>query len=139
MLLQSVTIYVIIEQIMGYQVEVTDSFGAAHHLRGYQGKCENLHGHNWKISVTLEAEQVNEIGMAIDFAEVKRILSAVLQELDHTFLNQHPYFQKNNPTSENIARYIFDQFSSRLRDKGVKVAGVSVWESENCRAIYSPE
>ncbi|MFH0797657.1 MAG: 6-carboxytetrahydropterin synthase QueD [Candidatus Omnitrophota bacterium] len=122
---------------MGYQVAVTDSFSAAHHLRGYQGKCENLHGHNWKISVTLSAEQVNEIGMAIDFAEVKRILSAILQELDHTFLNQHPYFQKVNPTSENIARYIFDQFSSRLPDKKVKVAGVSVWESENCRAIYS--
>ena len=124
------------EQNMGYQVEVTDSFAAAHQLRGYQGKCENLHGHNWKVSVTLFVKQVNKIGMAIDFAEVKRILSAILQEMDHTFLNQHPHFQKNNPTSENIARYIFDQFSSHLRDKKVKVAGVSVWESENCRAIY---
>jgi 6-pyruvoyltetrahydropterin/6-carboxytetrahydropterin synthase len=104
---------------MAFQIEVTDTFSAAHQLRGYKGKCEHLHGHNWKVTITLSAKKLDAAGLAIDFNEVKETLKGVLQELDHTFLNDHPYFQKSNPSSENIARYIHDSARSLFPKKKV--------------------
>ena len=122
---------------MAYRIEVTDTFSAAHQLRGYRGKCEHLHGHNWKVTITLSAKKLDAVGLVIDFGEVKQILSGILQKLDHTFLNEHPYFQKSNPSSENIARYIHDSACSLIPKKKVKVKSVAVWESERTKAIYS--
>ena len=121
---------------MPYQIEVTDTFSAAHQLRGYQGKCEHLHGHNWKVTITLSAKKIDKTGLAIDFGEVKQILSKILQKLDHTFLNEHSYFRKSNPSSENIARYVHDSARSLIPRKKVKVESVAVWESERTKAVY---
>ena len=121
---------------MPYLIEVTDVFSAAHQLRGYQGKCEHLHGHNWKVTITLSAKKIDKTGLAIDFTEVKRILSEILQKLDHTFLNETPYFQKLNPSSENIARHIYNSARFLIPKKRVAVKSVAVWESEKARAIY---
>jgi 6-pyruvoyltetrahydropterin/6-carboxytetrahydropterin synthase len=122
---------------MAYQIEVTDNFSAAHQLRGYRGKCEHLHGHNWKVTITLSTQKLDEVGLAIDFGEVKQMLSGILQKMDHTFLNEHPYFQKSNPSSENIARYVYDSARPLLPKKKVKVESVAVWESERTKAVYS--
>ncbi|MCX5641842.1 MAG: 6-carboxytetrahydropterin synthase QueD [Candidatus Omnitrophica bacterium] len=121
---------------MAYLIEVTDTFSAAHQLRGYRGKCEHLHGHNWKVTVTLSAKKLDSVGLAIDFGEVKQLLSGILQKLDHTFLNDHPYFQKSNPSSENIARYIYGSVRSLITKTKVKVESVAVWESERTKAVY---
>jgi len=122
---------------MSYLIEVTDTFSSAHQLRGYQGKCEHLHGHNWKVTITLSAKKLDAAGLAIDFNEAKKILSGILQKLDHTFLNGHPYFQKLNPSSENIARYIYNSARSLIPKQKVKVKSVAVWESEKTKAVYS--
>lgn len=121
---------------MAYQIEVTGYFSAAHQLRGYQGKCEQLHGHNWKVAVTVTAAQLDNIGLALDFTELRTILQEVLQTLDHSFLNNLPYFHEINPTSEQIARYIFERCTDRLEKKSVQVTAVSVWESETAKAVY---
>ena len=121
---------------MPYLIEVTDAFSAAHQLHGYRGKCERLHGHNWKVTITLSAKKIDKTGLAIDFTEVKKVLSGILQKLDHTFLNEVPHFQKLNPSSENIARYIYDSACSLIPKKKVAVKSVAVWESERTRAVY---
>lgn len=121
---------------MPYQIEVTDNFSAAHQLRGYKGKCEHLHGHNWKVTITLSANKLDETGLAMDFGDVKKILSEILQKLDHSFLNEHPHFKEVNPSSENIARYIYNSARSLIPGKKIKVEKVAVWESEKTRAVY---
>ncbi len=121
---------------MPYLIEVTDTFSAAHQLRGYRGKCEHLHGHNWKVTITLSAKKLDATGLAIDFTEVKRMLSGILQKLDHAFLNETPYFKKLNPSSENIARHIYESARSLIPKKKVAVKSVAVWESEKTRAVY---
>ena len=121
---------------MPYLIEVTDAFSAAHQLRGYRGKCEHLHGHNWKVTITLSAKKIDKTGLAIDFTEVKQVLAEILQKLDHTFLNEAPPFQKLNPSSENIARYIYDFACSLIPKKKAAVKSVAVWESERTRAVY---
>ncbi len=122
---------------MGYLIEVTDSFSSAHQLRGYHGKCERLHGHNWKVTLVLSAKRLNKIGLVVDFGEAKRFLSDLLRELDHTLLNEHPYFVSVNPSSENIARYIFNTLTTRLKKlTTVRVERVEVWESERTKAVF---
>jgi len=116
-----------------YKVSIISDFSAAHMLDGYKGKCENIHGHNWKVEVSVSSEKLDRIGMAIDFKELKRYVNAVLEGLDHKNLNDILYFKKVNPTSENIAKYIYD----RIHTKGVKVKAVTVWESDTARAEYS--
>lgn len=120
-----------------YELLVTAGFAAAHCLRGYKGSCEKLHGHNWKIDVVLEAEKLDEIGMVVDFKDVKAALREVLEALDHSFLNDLPQFKQMNPTTENIARYVSESLAPRL-PHGVRVKSVTSWESENCGAKYVP-
>jgi 6-pyruvoyltetrahydropterin/6-carboxytetrahydropterin synthase len=115
-----------------YSIKVEAIFSAAHSLRGYKGKCESLHGHNWKVEVELRRAALDPCGMVIDFTVVKKKLKKQLEILDHTHLNQIPYFKKVNPTSENIAHYLFDALNKQLSC----VYSVTVWESEHSAATY---
>lgn len=118
-----------------YEITVESDFAAAHQLRGYQGKCENLHGHNWRITVNVRGEELNELGMLVDFKDLKSHVADLVSEMDHKFLNELPPFLEANPTTENVARYLFEQLEARLPE-GLEVASVSAWESEKCRATY---
>lgn len=115
-----------------YSVKVEANFSSAHNLRGYKGKCEALHGHNWKAEIVVSKDDLDKVGMVLDFKYLKMELNKVLEALDHKYLNNIPYFKKFNPTSENIARYIFE----RLKPKISGLASVTVWESENSCATY---
>lgn len=119
-----------------YKLMVSASFAAAHQLRGYRGKCESLHGHNWRVQLYVTAEQVNEVGLALDFKDLKRCLHEILQPLDHTNLNALPPFEEHNPSSENIAQYIFERACERLQGSSVQVSSVRVWESDSAYAEY---
>ncbi len=122
-----------------FELTVRDEFSAAHQLRGYEGACENLHGHNWKVEVAFRGKTLNAIGILIDFKELKSLLKEVLSELDHRNLNELPAFSSQNPSSENIARYIFERLSERLAGKPVKVSRVTVCETERACASYLSE
>jgi len=121
-----------------YQVSVEGHFDAAHFLRDYGGKCENVHGHRFKVVVSLTATKLNEIGLAYDFVELKRHLGEVLARFDHTSLNDVPPFDKINPSSENIAATIYEQLKG-LFSGGITLSSVEVWESPESRVTYSPE
>ena len=99
-----------------YELKIITQFAAAHHLRAFQGKCEQLHGHNWKVEVFVRASQPDEIGLVRDFGEIKAVTQEVLQRLDHPYLNDQACFQQENPSSENIARYLFRELSRLLND-----------------------
>ena len=127
-----------------YKVQVSLDFSAAHSLRNYEGKCENLHGHNFIVEVELEGEELDkDVEILVDFKKVKEILKGILDELDHTNLNEHPYFIQKNPSSENIARYIFESMNSRIQKeedllkRGVKISWVSVSENKGSKGIYA--
>ncbi|RLA94196.1 MAG: 6-carboxytetrahydropterin synthase QueD [Deltaproteobacteria bacterium] len=119
-----------------YEVVVYTYFSAAHNLRGYRGKCEELHGHNWKVSVKVGAEKLDQLGMVIDFKELKKTVNKVIQKLDHKYLNDVPPFDSINPSSENIAYYIFQELKKAINSGRIKVIKVSVWESEDSTATY---
>ncbi len=119
-----------------YELNVEVSFAAAHQLRGYQGKCENMHGHNWKVQVTVLADRLNEIDIAIDFHDLKRIAREVVGPLDHAYLNDIFPFTEKNPSSENVAKWIYDSMRKRINNDHVRVAAVTVWESETASATY---
>ncbi len=115
-----------------YNIKVEADFSSAHNLRGYKGKCEELHGHNWKVKIEIAQDSLDKIGMVADFQEIKFELNKVLDKLDHKYLNNITYFKKYNPTSENIAKYIYDA----LKNKIPNLSAVTVWESDNCSATY---
>jgi len=119
-----------------YRLTIKTGFAAAHNLINYQGDCENLHGHNWKVEVTVTARELDQAGLAIDFKVLKRETNALLDELDHKYVNQHHFFQDISPSSENISRYLFQELSKRLNDHNVKVERIGVWESDNACAEY---
>jgi 6-pyruvoyltetrahydropterin/6-carboxytetrahydropterin synthase len=122
-----------------YELKVVTKFAAAHNLRNFRGKCESLHGHNWKVEVVIRGKDLDETGVVLDFAEIKAATREVLSELDHRYLNEVPFFTTHNPSSENIARYLFQRISERLNDPGVMVTKVSAWESEDACATYLNE
>lgn len=119
---------------MKFKISVTDNFSAAHNLRGYKGKCEELHGHNFKVKVGFVSSKLDKLGMVIDFHIVKRELKIVLDRLDHKYLNNLIYFKSLNPTSENIARFIFKTLKTKF--PGKKLLEVIVWETETNEASY---
>jgi 6-pyruvoyltetrahydropterin/6-carboxytetrahydropterin synthase len=119
-----------------HRIKIVSSFSAAHFLRGYQGKCENLHGHNWKVEVVVVSETLDALGMVMDFSELKKLTSAVLEELDHKHLNELTYFTDDNPSSENIARHIFNKLKEKLGKKNCNLEEISVWETDTSRASY---
>jgi len=119
-----------------YELMVESKFAAAHQLRGYKGKCENLHGHNWRVTVAATAERLNEQGLAIDFHDLKKALRDVLDQLEHTFLNDIFPFTQINPSSENLAKWIYDTLAKKLNDDNIELASVTVWESDSASASY---
>lgn len=119
-----------------YELTIISDFAAAHNLRFYEGECERLHGHNWKVEVTVAGRRLDRSGLAMDFKVLKKILENILERLDHKYLNEIMPFDRENPSSENIARYIFNQFKKGIKGKGIKVARVRVWESDNAAATY---
>lgn len=122
-----------------YMIKVRSHFSAAHNLRGYRGKCEKLHGHNWKVEVEISSYQLNNISMVCDFKEIEKKLEKVLQKLDHSYLNKLPFFKKNNPTSEKIAEFIFSELKKLIKAKKLILKRISVWETENTCAIFDEE
>jgi len=122
-----------------YRISVEQHFDAAHFLRGYQGKCEALHGHRFRVVAQLEAGKLDDIGMAYDFTLLKRHLGDILSRFDHTCLNDVPPFDDINPSSENIASTVYDELSSSLASAPVSVAAVEVWESPQSWVTYTPD
>ena len=120
-----------------YELTVEGEFSAAHRLREYNGACERLHGHNWRVELTVAGEKLNDLGMAMDFRDLKCALQSVLERFDHAFLNEVADFREQNPTTENIARIVAEECGSKLPG-GMRVQGVTVWESPRCRARYRP-
>ncbi|MGC9972350.1 MAG: 6-carboxytetrahydropterin synthase QueD [Bryobacteraceae bacterium] len=122
-----------------FEVSVEETFAAGHALRGYRGKCENVHGHNYRVRVTLQGEQLDSAGLLVDFVELKRTLRAIVERLDHTFLNDVPPFDKLNPSAENMARYFYEEMTQGLAgDNAVRVAEVKIWETDTATAAYRP-
>jgi len=122
-----------------YQVSVEQHFDAAHFLRGYQGKCEALHGHRFRVVVRIRASGVDDIGIAYDFRELRQHLADVMSRFDHTCLNDVPPFDKINPSSENIASTIYKELEPKLAGAQVSIACVEVWESPQTGVVYSPD
>ena len=119
-----------------YEVTTIKSFSAAHMLTAIGGKCEELHGHNFKVEVTIAAKDLNSSGIVIDFRYVKKWLQEILDNLDHKHLNEIPFFTEINPSSENIAQYIYREMKLKAKQAEVKVARVKVWESESSAVTY---
>lgn len=111
-------------------------FSAGHHLRAYLGNCENPHGHNWKVTVTVRATQLDHLGMGIDFKKLKKTVNSVIDELDHHDLNQHPAFLQINPSSEHIAMYLFKSLAHPLQTECYHLHSVEVRETDSSGVIY---
>ncbi len=120
-----------------YELKVVTQFAAAHRLENFYGKCESLHGHNWKVEIFVTADTLDDAGLVLDFGKIKTHAHHVLERIDHTYLNELPAFQHINPSSENLARYLFDELSGSLNDGRVKISRVAVWESDTTSAAYS--
>lgn len=119
-----------------YRLKIQTSFAAAHCLMHYQGDCENLHGHNWKVEVSVVAKELDKSGLGIDFKVLKSETNALLKTLDHKYLNELPPFLESSPSSENIARYLFQELSKKFNSNNVTLAEVTVWESDFASASY---
>ncbi len=117
-----------------YRIKIQSGFESAHNLRGYKGKCEELHGHNWLVETVVSSSGLDETGMVMDFKELKRLLEETVAELDHKHLNKIDYFKDVNPTSENIAKYIYESLSERI---DINLEEVTVWETDTSSATYS--
>jgi 6-pyruvoyltetrahydropterin/6-carboxytetrahydropterin synthase len=122
-----------------FEVSVEDSFAAGHALRGYRGKCENPHGHNYKVQVTLAGETLNDIGLLYDFKDLKSALNQIIDRLDHQYLNDVEPFRALNPSAENMAKYFYDEANTLLRaatNGRVRVKLVKIWETDTTTATY---
>ena len=122
-----------------FEVSVEQHFDAAHFLRGYQGKCEALHGHRFRVVARVKSSGTNDIGLAYDFIELKQHLGEVIAKFDHTCLNDVPPFDKINPSSENIATTIYDELKMKLAGAPVSISSVEVWESPITGVAYIPD
>jgi 6-pyruvoyltetrahydropterin/6-carboxytetrahydropterin synthase len=124
-----------------YEVTVEQSFAAAHALRHYKGACENLHGHNFKVHVTIEGNKLDQAGMLVDFLDVKALMWQVMERIDHQNLNAvAPFDEEKNPSAENIAEYIYNHVAAGLTNVPVpvRVREVKVWETDIQSATYRP-
>src|SRR5215475_9459528 len=120
-----------------FEVTVEQTFAAGHALRNYKGKCENVHGHNFKVQVVIEGEKLDETGLLVDFIDVKNSMRAIIDRLDHVFLNDISPFDVKNPSAENIAEYFYVEMSQSLKaDVPVRLREVKVWETDIQSATF---
>jgi 6-pyruvoyltetrahydropterin/6-carboxytetrahydropterin synthase len=120
-----------------FEISVEETFAAGHALRGYRGKCENVHGHNYRVQLTIEGAELDSIGLLIDFVEVKKLIRGVVEYLDHRFINDLPPFDALNPSAENLAKYFYDEVSAGLK-AGARLGRVTIWETDITSATYRP-
>ena len=123
-----------------FQVSVEETFSAGHALRGYRGKCENPHGHNYRVRVTLEGPQLDSIGLLCDFTHLKHVMREIIERLDHQFMNDIEPFRTVNPSAENLAKYFYDEVSRQMNElpAGARVSDIVVWETDTSSARYQP-
>jgi 6-pyruvoyltetrahydropterin/6-carboxytetrahydropterin synthase len=120
-----------------YEVTVEETFAAGHALRGYKGKCENVHGHNYRVQVTVEGRELDATGLLVDFVELKRLMREVVAILDHQFINDLEPFTVINPSAENMAKYFYDYLAGGLHSKTpLRVSQVKLWETDTASATY---
>jgi 6-pyruvoyltetrahydropterin/6-carboxytetrahydropterin synthase len=122
-----------------YEVVVEQPFSAAHFLKDYPGKCANIHGHNYRVQVTVEGDTLDHLGMLVEFEVIKKALKPWIDQFDHGFLNQIPPFDTINPSAENLAKFFYDQVAQALAGASARVALVRVFETEKCSAAYRPK
>ncbi len=123
-----------------FEVSVDETFSAGHALRGYKGKCENTHGHNYRVRVTLAGPKLDSVGLLYDFVHLKQVIQGVIRSLDHRFLNEFAPFDEINPSAENIARHIYEEIAKKLSESpnGAGIASITVWETDTTAATYRP-
>lgn len=123
-----------------FRVSVEETFSSGHALRGYKGKCENVHGHNYRVQVSIEGPQLDGIGLLVDFTDVKRALREIIAGIDHQFLNDLEPFKTVNPSAENMAKYFHEQMTARLKamPPGARLTEAVVWETDTAFAVYRP-
>jgi len=122
-----------------FEVSVEQTFAAGHALRNYKGKCENVHGHNYRVRVTIAGEKLDTAGLLIDFIDLKKLMGGAIEYLDHRFINDLAPFDEINPSAENIAKYFYDRLSAGLSaELPVQIAEVRVWETDTSSAVYRP-
>lgn len=119
-----------------FEISVECSFSAGHALREYRGKCENIHGHNYKVRVTIMGDTLDRAGLLMDFSDLKTALRELVNQFDHQFLNELKPFDQLNPSAENLAKYISDRLGERLDSKPVRLSSVTVWETDTSSATY---
>ena len=120
-----------------FVLKIVTDFASAHSLRDYPGDCARLHGHNWQVEVSVESEVLNDLGIAIDFREIKKQTKSVVKRLDHQYLNEIPPFDELNPTAENIAKYFYDEVAKLINNPDVRVCEVIIWETPRASVAYS--
>ena len=125
-----------------FEVTVEQTFAAGHALREYKGKCENVHGHNYKVQITVEGERLNRIGLLVDFVELKRVVREVVDRLDHQFINDLEPFTVINPSAENMAKYFYDEVSKKMDgtngETATRISQIKIWETDTSIAVYRP-
>ena len=121
-----------------YEISVDYTFASGHALRGYKGKCENVHGHNYRVRVTVAGERLNATGLLMDFIDLRAALKALAERLDHHFMNDIPPFDQINPSAENLAKYFCDGLDPHVRDRGIRISSVTVWETDTTSATFRP-
>jgi 6-pyruvoyltetrahydropterin/6-carboxytetrahydropterin synthase len=123
-----------------FQVTVDETFSSGHALRGYKGKCENVHGHNYKVRVTLEGPQLDSVGLLYDFTHLKRVIREIVGGVDHKFLNDMAPFDVINPSAENLAKYFYDETTRQMNamPEGARVTSITIWETDTTSATYRP-
>ena len=120
-----------------YKLTIITDFSSAHSLRNYPGDCKRVHGHNWKVEVEVESLVLNDLGMVIDFKEIKKQTKKTCKTLDHYYLNDLDYFNQINPTAENIAKYLFTELTKQLNTNIIQVSSVTLWETDSAKITYS--
>ncbi|MCU1341205.1 MAG: hypothetical protein JWN92_628 [Candidatus Acidoferrum typicum] len=123
-----------------FQVTVDETFSSGHALRGYKGKCENVHGHNYKVRVTLEGPQLDSTGLLYDFTHLKRVIREIVGGVDHKFLNDQAPFDVINPSAENLAKYFYDETTRQMNamPEGAQITSITIWETDTTSATYRP-
>ena len=120
-----------------FKLIVKKEFSSAHILHGHPGNCKRMHGHNWLVEAEVEVDNTNEIGMVIDFKDIKNNLKEIISSLDHQFLNDLEPFINENPTAENISKYIYKELSNNINTDNIKVSKIKLWETSNAAVTYT--